>query len=73
MLIVQFTKSLVKKKFGDSYVRLYTFIIALILTFLFARQGDKAQGIIMTIINAILITIAAAGGYEMITDPFARK
>lgn len=25
MLIVQFTKSLVKKKFGDSYVRLYTF------------------------------------------------
>jgi hypothetical protein len=40
---------------------------------LFARQGDKAQGIIMTIINAILITIAAAGGYEMITDPFARK
>jgi hypothetical protein len=73
MLIMQFTKSLVKKKFGDSYVRLYTFLIALILTFLFARQGDNTQGIVMTIINAILITIAAAGGYEMITDPLARK
>jgi hypothetical protein len=73
MLIVQFTKFLVKKRFGDSYVRLYSFIIALILTFLFARQGENAQGIIMTIINAILITIAAMGGYEMITNPLAKK
>lgn len=73
MLIVQFTKFLVKRKFGDSYVRIYSFIIALLLTFIFARQGDNAQGIIMTIINAILITVAAAGGYEIITDPLARK
>ena len=36
MLIVQFTKFLIKKRFGDSYVRLYSFIIALILTFVFA-------------------------------------
>jgi hypothetical protein len=54
-------------------VRVYSFIIALILTFLFARQGGNAQGIVMTIINAILITIAATGGYEILTDPFARK
>ena len=73
MLIVQFTKFLVKKKFGDSYVRVYSFILALILTFLFARQGGNAQGIVMTIINAILITVAATGGYEILTDPFARK
>lgn len=73
MLIVQFTKFLIKKRFGDSYVRLYSFIIALILTFIFARQGENAQGIIMTIINAILISVAAAGGYEIITDPFAKK
>jgi hypothetical protein len=73
MLIVQFTKSLIKKRFGDAYVRLYTFLVALILTFLFARQGEDAQGIVMTIINAILITVAAAGGYEIITDPLARK
>ena len=73
MLIVQFTKFLIKNRFGDSYVRLYGFLIALILTFVFARQGENAQGIIMTIINAIMITVAAMGGYEMITDPFARK
>lgn len=73
MLIVQFTKFLVKKRFGDSYVRLYSFLIALILTFIFARQGENAQGIIMTIINAIMITVAAMGGYEMLTDPMARK
>lgn len=73
MLIVQFTKFLIKNKFGDSYVRLYSFIIALILTFIFARKGENAQGIILTIINAIMITVAAAGGYEMVTDPLARK
>lgn len=73
MLIVQFTKFLIKNRFGDSYVRLYSFIIALILTFIFARQGENAQGILLTIINAIMITIAAAGGYEMLTDPLAKR
>lgn len=73
MLIVQFTKSVVKNKLGDSFVRLYSFIIALILTFVFARQGNQVQDIILTIINAIMITMASAGGYEMISDPLARK
>ncbi len=73
MLIVQFTKSVVKNKLGDSFVRLYSFIIALILTFVFARQGNQVQDIILTIINAIMITMASAGGYEMISDPMARK
>jgi len=73
MLIVQFTKSLVKNKFGDSFVRLYSFLIALILTFVFARQGNQVQDVILTIINAIMITVASAGGYAMIKDPMARK
>lgn len=73
MLIVQFTKSIVKNKLGDPFVRLYSFIIALILTFVFARQGNQVQDIILTIINAIMITMASAGGYEMISDPLARK
>lgn len=72
MIIVQFTKSLVKKRFGDGFVRLYAFIISLILTFVFARQGSQLQGIILTIINAIMITIASIGGYEMVSDPFAQ-
>ncbi|MDD4780307.1 MAG: hypothetical protein PHT02_06850 [Tissierellia bacterium] len=73
MLIVQFTKFIIKKRLGDSFVRLYSFLIALILTFVFARQGEGIEGIILTVLNAILITIASAGGYEMITDPLAKK
>ena len=49
------------------------FIIALILTFVFSKTGEGIQGIIITIINAILVTIAAMGGYEMISDPLAQK
>lgn len=72
-VIVQFTKSIIKKQLGDSYVRLYTFVIALILTSVFSKTGEGIQGIIITLINAILITMAAMGGYEMISDPMAQK
>ncbi len=72
-IIVQFTKSIIKKNFGDSAVRLYAFIIALILTFIFARTGQGVEGIVLTIINAILVSIAAMGGYEVIADPKAEK
>ena len=73
ILIVQFTKSLIKRTFGDSVVRLYTFIIALILTFVFDSSGNGIQNIILTIINAMMITIASMGGYEIIADPMAQK
>lgn len=73
IVIVQFTKSIVKKKFGDSFVRLYAFIISLILTFIFARRGNQLQGIVLTVINAMMITISSMGGYEMIADPMAQK
>lgn len=72
-LIVQFTKSIVKKQFGDASVRLYAFIVALALTFIFAPAGTGIQGIILTVINAILVTMASMGGYEMIADPMAEK
>lgn len=73
IIIVQFTKSIIKKKWGSSYVRVYAFIISLLLTFIFARKGNQASGIILTIINAMMITIASLGGYEMIVDPMALK
>jgi hypothetical protein len=72
-IIVQFTKSIVKKRFGDSIVRLYAFIIALILTIVFARESNGIQGIILSIINALMITVASMGGYEIIADPMAQK
>lgn len=72
-LIVQFTKTVVKKQFADYVVRLYAFGIALILTFVFARAGTGIEGIVLTIINAVLVTIASMGGYEVIADPKAEK
>lgn len=72
-LIVQFTKSIVKKNFGDSMVRIYAFIIALILTFVFAKTGNGVQHYIVTLLNSILVTMAAIGGYEIATDPRAEK
>lgn len=72
-VIVQFTKSVVKKRFGDSVVRLYAFFIALILTFVFAREGTGIESIVLTILNAMMITAASMGGYEVLSDPLALK
>jgi len=72
-LIVQFTKGLVKKQFDDYVVRIYAFVVALILTFIFAPAGEGASGVALTILNAILVTLTAMGGYEAITDPTAKK
>jgi len=72
-IIVQFTKSVIKKRFCDGAVRLYAFTIALGLTFIFARAGAGLEGVVLTFINAILITIASIGGYEVIADPKAEK
>lgn len=72
-VIVQFTKGIVKKNFGDGVVRLYTFIIALILNFVFAKTGSGIQGIILTIINGLMVTFTAMGSYEALTDPIALK
>lgn len=72
-LIVQFTKDIVKSKFSDIYVRLYTFIISLILTFVFACTGYDIDNIILTIINSIIVSVTAMGGYEIISDPKAKK
>lgn len=72
-VIVQFTKSIVKRKFGDSVVRLYAFIVALILTLVFARGSNGVQGILVSIVNALMITAASMGGYEVLSDPMAQK
>lgn len=73
IVIVQFTKSIIKKKFGDQFVRLYTFIVALILTLIFARKDANIEGIALMIINSLMITITSMGGYEALADPLAQK
>jgi hypothetical protein len=72
-IIVQFTKPLIKKNFIDGAVRIYTFVISLILTFVFARTGQGLQGILLTVINSILIAMSAMGAYETIADPLGEK
>lgn len=72
-IIVQFTKSVIKTKFGDGAVRLYAFTIALALTFIFAKSGTGLEGIVLTAINALIISIASSGTYEILADPFAKK
>lgn len=72
-VIVQFTKPMIKNRFGGPMVRLYVFIVALILTFVFARDSISLQGIILVIINAMMITAASMGSYEVLSDPMAKK
>ena len=72
-IIVEFTKPLIKKNFIDGAVRIYTFVISLILTFVFARTGQGIEGIVLTIINAILVSLTSMGAYEVVADPYAEK
>ena len=71
-LIVQGTKSIVKKNFKDELVRLYAFIIALALIYVFAGNGIGVEGLILNIINAMLVTLTAFGNYELVDDIFTK-
>jgi hypothetical protein len=81
MIIVQFTKGIIKRKWPDQAVRLYTFCWALVFVVVTALSngafGGTGQGIadqaLLCIINAIIVTTAAMGAYEAITDPNAQK
>lgn len=73
IVIVQFTKPLIKRRFSDGCVRIYTFLIALILTFIFTKHSNDLKGIITMLINSMMISIASMGGYELIADPMAQK
>lgn len=72
-LIVQFTKSLIKKKFQDAAIRIYTWIVALILMIVFVGYGKGIQGIVLTVINSIIVALTSMGTYEVIADPLAEK
>lgn len=80
-LIVQFSKGLIKRTFEDYVVRTYTFAWAFVLVILvYWHQGlldaagrEIAITILLALINAIIVTLAALGGYEVLTDPKAAK
>lgn len=81
LLIVQFTKGVIKQVFSDQAVRLYTFSWALLFVIVMAwvkgsfavEMQGIAQQALLCLLNAILVTIAAMGGYEMFADPKAEK
>jgi len=80
-LIVQFTKGLVKRRYPDEAVRAYTFGWAVLLVLIvFWHQGllagpvrEMAVAVLMALINAIIVSLAAMGGYEVLADPRAEK
>lgn len=80
-LIVQFTKSLIKRLFSERAVRLYAFIWALIFVVAvniykgsYAIKGSEIPvKILLSVVNAIIVALAAIGGYEVVTDPYAEK
>ena len=73
-LIVQFSKSLVKQTFTDQIVRVYAFLWALTLVaVMYWNQGlfeaasrEIATTILLVLINAIIVTLASMGGYELV-------
>ncbi|NLY77274.1 MAG: hypothetical protein GX080_04195 [Tissierellia bacterium] len=72
-LIVQFTKPLLKRRLPDVFIRVYVFLVALILTFIFGEAKFNLQSIVLNIINAMIITTSAMGGYEALSDPLSKK
>lgn len=80
-LIVQFTKGLVKRRYPDEAVRAYTFGWAVLLVLImFWHQGllegparEMFVTVLIAFINAIIVSLAAMGGYEVLADPRAQK
>lgn len=72
-IVVQFTKGVLKKRCKDYAVRLYAFIVAFILSFIFVPHKTTARDIVLLVINSILISMASFGNYEIMADPLAKK
>ena len=80
-LIIQFTKGLLKQYFDDVAVRWYTFAwaFALILIVYWSQGLFDAAGreiwmtLVLALLNAIILTLSALGGYEVLSDPKATK
>jgi hypothetical protein len=74
-LVVQFTKSVLKKKFKDWVIRLYALAWAWVLQafLLFVKGNLTVEAVGLAVLNGFLVALAAAGTYETIADPGAAK
>lgn len=80
-LVVQFTKGFFKRSLQDWVVRAYAFGWAIVLVVaMYWHQGlfdaaarEIAITLLLALLNAIIITMATIGGYEVMADPRAEK
>jgi hypothetical protein len=75
VLITQFTKELVDKISGNLSTKYLVFIYSMIvLTGYQVMTGTfELSKVLLTIINAMLLTMTAQGGYEWIFKPIEQK
>lgn len=73
-IMVQFSKGFLKEA-PDWWVRILAFTTSMVLQafVLYVSQGITVETIGLGILNAVLITLAAIGTYEVIADPSAIK
>ncbi|MCG8400229.1 MAG: hypothetical protein MJA84_01390 [Firmicutes bacterium] len=74
-IIVQFTKSFIKRRWPDWVVRLYVLGWALILQafLLYIRSDFTVETVGLAILNGILVSVTAIGSYEIFVDPKCEK
>jgi hypothetical protein len=80
-LLTQFFKGVIKRIFRDATVRLVAWIIAFTLqVFMLYVNGslggevrDVVQALGTGFLNSVVVTLAATGTYETLSDPMAMK
>ncbi|WP_097027672.1 hypothetical protein [Clostridium peptidivorans] len=75
VLITEFTKELIDKVFKGLPTKYVVFIYALIIIIgyqIMSNTFDMSK-LMLTIINAILLTMTAQGGYEWVFKPIEQK
>lgn len=70
-LVVEAIKFVTKSE--DLEARILTTIIGILLTGIFAGEYHSIQSIVLTLLNGLVVSITASGGYEYIVDPKAEK
>uniref|UniRef100_A0A7C5V6K4 Uncharacterized protein n=1 Tax=Caldicellulosiruptor owensensis TaxID=55205 RepID=A0A7C5V6K4_9FIRM len=71
-IIVQFTKSILKKRYKDYVIRIYAFIVTFVLSFIFIPHQNTPKDIALLIINSILICMTSFGNYEVFKDTYRK-
>lgn len=71
VLLTQFTKDLIDKYLSKIPTKYVVFVYALIVIFAYQLMTNTfdTKKVLLTILNAILITMTAQGGYEWLYKP----